>query len=392
MKGALRSAVAIVSILLAANAWGQDAAMDDATVNAVAGRMDRAGKALAAIEGIRMETINDDNGMPAFLLTFDAGIVSASGTNELTAAAKAPLSKLAAVLTENKAVAIEVLGHSDNSKWRNTTAQQSIQRNLELSEKRARAVAGYLKSLGVADARFQLIEGKGESLPAADNKTAEGRAANRRIEVYLLAGEQMIAEAQAEIAAKAAAEAAARAAEREAAEKRYAQSASASSAPQKRQQASGGQGFSRGDVLLFARSSGADFGITSVSGYSLTEFSLAAGGGYFILDKLAITGEVQMGMSKMTDMDASTSFGLGLGARFYFMKGLYAGASIAGATMTGSDDIQGAFGAEAGYDIFLGEQVFIEPAMQISKGINLSSFEVADGITFGLALGIGVRF
>jgi hypothetical protein len=292
------------------------------------------------------------------------------------------LQKLATTLTENKTIAIEVIGHSDNSKWRNTTAQQSVQKILELSEIRARAIVNYLKSRGVTDSQIKRVEGKGESEPKGDNTTIIGRAANRRVEVFLLAGDQMITDAIAESRPPARKEPEAVAESR----------ATVQSSPRKPQKISTGQLFEKGDFLLFTRTTGLDIGYTSVSGYSMTEFDLNFGGAYFVIDKLALTGELQLGFSKATNIDATTAFGIGLGARYYFMKGLHAGLAIAGMKVTGVDDFQGAFAIEAGYDIFLNDRVFIEPGIQVSKEVNLSSFEIADPITFGISLGIGVKF
>ncbi len=54
--------------------------------------------------------------------------------------------------------------------------------NMELSRKRAQAVADYLVSQGIDASRLQVIP-MGESNPVASNKTAEGRAMNRRVEI-----------------------------------------------------------------------------------------------------------------------------------------------------------------------------------------------------------------
>ncbi|HUG24671.1 outer membrane protein OmpA [Piscinibacter sp.] len=57
--------------------------------------------------------------------------------------------------------------------------------NQKLSIKRADAVKNYLTSKGVEKNRVY-TEGKGEKQPVADNKTAEGRAKNRRVEIEVV--------------------------------------------------------------------------------------------------------------------------------------------------------------------------------------------------------------
>lgn len=71
---------------------------------------------------------------------------------------------------------IDVMGHTDS------TGSESY--NLDLSRRRAEAVANYLVSRGVSRARVETL-GYGEQYPRADNTTAEGRAQNRRVEVRI---------------------------------------------------------------------------------------------------------------------------------------------------------------------------------------------------------------
>jgi len=56
--------------------------------------------------------------------------------------------------------------------------------NQELSLKRAQSVRDYLVARGL-DAGKVDAEGRGEHAPIADNATAKGRAANRRIEIII---------------------------------------------------------------------------------------------------------------------------------------------------------------------------------------------------------------
>ena len=57
--------------------------------------------------------------------------------------------------------------------------------NQALSIRRANAVKNYLVSKGIAAERVY-VEGKGEKQPVATNKTAEGRAKNRRVEIEVV--------------------------------------------------------------------------------------------------------------------------------------------------------------------------------------------------------------
>jgi len=75
---------------------------------------------------------------------------------------------------------ILLVGHSDDT--------GSSRLNADLSERRARAVAEYLKRKGVPEANIY-FQGAGEAYPVADNRTEEGRAANRRVEIVEAADE-----------------------------------------------------------------------------------------------------------------------------------------------------------------------------------------------------------
>ena len=71
---------------------------------------------------------------------------------------------------------ITVEGHTDSQGQRTY--------NMELGEKRAKAVRDQLVSRGVAADRIKAV-GVGPDRPVADNKSAEGRANNRRVEIIV---------------------------------------------------------------------------------------------------------------------------------------------------------------------------------------------------------------
>ena len=88
--------------------------------------------------------------------------------------------KLDDLVGKLKGITLEVIiavGHTDSV---GTDAY-----NQKLSVKRAESVKAYLVSKGI-EANRVYTEGKGEKQPAADNKTAEGRAKNRRVEIEVV--------------------------------------------------------------------------------------------------------------------------------------------------------------------------------------------------------------
>ncbi len=96
---------------------------------------------------------------------------------DLKPEAKAKLDDLASKV---KAINLEVIiavGHTD--------AIGSDAYNQKLSVRRADAVKTYLVSKGIEKNRVY-TEGKGEKQPVADNKTSEGRAKNRRVEIEVV--------------------------------------------------------------------------------------------------------------------------------------------------------------------------------------------------------------
>ncbi|EIM16164.1 MULTISPECIES: OmpA family protein [Pseudomonas] len=97
---------------------------------------------------------------------------------KLTAADKAKLDTIATRLKQEAPSAqLRVTGHTDSV--------GSDAYNQRLSEKRARSVTEYLISTGVPRSSFVSVVGAGESQPVADNKTADGRAMNRRTEIKI---------------------------------------------------------------------------------------------------------------------------------------------------------------------------------------------------------------
>jgi len=110
-------------------------------------------------------------------VTFAADAFFDSGKAALKPEATA---KLGDLVDKTKGVNLEVIiavGHTDS--------QGNAAANQKISVARAEAVKKFLVSKGVENNRVY-TEGKGSSQPVADNKTAEGRAKNRRVEVEVV--------------------------------------------------------------------------------------------------------------------------------------------------------------------------------------------------------------
>ena len=82
------------------------------------------------------------------------------------------------LLIEAEQTKLKIIGFTDNV--------GNPESNITLSRGRANSVVSYLTSKGVPTDRFQLIDGYGAEQPIADNKTSEGRAKNRRVQITLL--------------------------------------------------------------------------------------------------------------------------------------------------------------------------------------------------------------
>ncbi|MBO4826757.1 MAG: OmpA family protein [Prevotella sp.] len=154
--------------------------------------MDKVKAQAQAVENAQVEAVTDANGLSAVKVSFDSGILFATGSSTLQAAAKNSLLQFSNVLKANTDADVAIQGYTDNAPWRNSTAEQSAQKNLNLSQQRAQSVSSYLLSLGVSPAQIKSVDGFGEANPVADNSTAAGKALNRRVEVYLYASQAMI--------------------------------------------------------------------------------------------------------------------------------------------------------------------------------------------------------
>jgi outer membrane protein OmpA-like peptidoglycan-associated protein len=111
-------------------------------------------------------------------VTFDSGLLFDYDSDRIKPAAAENLRNLARSLNNYPNTDLVIVGHTDNI--------GSDDYNADLSQRRARAAANYLASLGVNPNRLRTF-GRGENEPVAENATDAGRQQNRRVEVAIFA-------------------------------------------------------------------------------------------------------------------------------------------------------------------------------------------------------------
>jgi len=129
------------------------------------------------LEGAEVERVGE-----GIKITFHQGIEFATNSDALTPTSKTNITDLAKVLKKYDDTNILIEGHTD--------ATGKREYNQTLSEKRAKSVSDYLKTLGIPNARTSNV-GYGPDQPIADNTTEAGRQQNRRVEVAIFANEKL---------------------------------------------------------------------------------------------------------------------------------------------------------------------------------------------------------
>ncbi len=135
----------------------------------------------------QVEKVTDQNGLQAIKVTFNGGILFPTNGTTLSSNAKTDLTSFANSLINNPNTNVQIYGYTDN------TGSMAV--NERVATGRADAVRNYLLNSGVSGTRLSA-----DGLPMQDyvasNETAEGRAQNRRVEIYITANETMIQQAQ----------------------------------------------------------------------------------------------------------------------------------------------------------------------------------------------------
>lgn len=139
------------------------------------------------IQDIKVQMVKDRNDLDAIKLVLGDAILFQTGKSNLSATADAALSRVAYNLKQFPNTDVTVVGFTDD------TGSEAF--NQKLSEERANSVVEYLESQGIAASRLKAV-GMGEQDPIVPNTTAQGRAQNRRVEMYITADQKMIEDAR----------------------------------------------------------------------------------------------------------------------------------------------------------------------------------------------------
>ena len=195
-KGAVVGAVsgAVIGGVLGNNVGSKNNTAIGAIIGGVVGgvaggyigdRMDRQAERIESeIPGAEVTRVGE-----GINVTFDesSGVYFDTNKSNINAKSSATLDKLAGIFMEFPKSNILIEGHTDSD--------GSDAYNMALSQKRAEAVTSYLLSRKLDATRFS-TKWYGETQPRESNATPEGKAKNRRVELAIVASDELIEEAK----------------------------------------------------------------------------------------------------------------------------------------------------------------------------------------------------
>ncbi len=154
---------------------------------AISRQMDGIAAQVASLDGAQVDSFTDANGLKALRVALGADASFDPATGSLRPEAQSLLTGLAGVLKAHPGVCLMVYGHTDNV--------GTPEDNRRTSGNQATAVVRSLTAQGVTGKRITASGGRAFADPVASNDTPEGRAQNRRVDIYLYAGTEMVAAA-----------------------------------------------------------------------------------------------------------------------------------------------------------------------------------------------------
>ena len=139
--------------------------------------MDKQEAALKEVKGAQVERQGDK-----LVVKFNSAILFDTGKAVLKPASQKDLTEFAKVLAEYKETDLVIEGHTDNK------GKRAV--NQKLSQARAASVIAFLSKQGVGHGRMT-GHGYADTHPAADNRSEQGRAQNRRVQIEIAANKEL---------------------------------------------------------------------------------------------------------------------------------------------------------------------------------------------------------
>ena len=161
------------------------AAIGGAAGSIIGRRMDKQAEEMEKVLG-DAEVRREGEGI---VINFKEKVLFGYDQSELSTGSRSSLDKLANILKAYPDTDIQIIGHTDS--------KGTVRYNERLSERRATAVASYLRGNNIPASRISTL-GMGESDPVATNDSDEGRSLNRRVEFVITANEKMKEDAKKE--------------------------------------------------------------------------------------------------------------------------------------------------------------------------------------------------
>ena len=179
------SGAIVGAIVTGGSIWGilVGAAIGGTAGNLIGKKMDQQAKELQqAVPTAQVQRVDE-----GIAITFESGLIFKINSSEINESYKADLSSAAEVFKKYPETNITIAGHTDD------TGSEAY--NMTLSEQRAKAVADFFISKGVDSSRLK-EKGLGETEPKYPNTSEENRVKNRRVEIAVVANEEMQEEAK----------------------------------------------------------------------------------------------------------------------------------------------------------------------------------------------------
>ena len=136
----------------------------------------------------------------------------------------------------------------------------------------------------------------------------------------------------------------------------------------------------------FGAAHGANTSFQYASADGSSVYNIGLEGGYFVADNLALKVGLGFGSSNPDIGESTNTFSYKVGAKYYILGMIPVQVDYSGATIKGFDENPSYLGLQAGYAVFLGTNVSIEPGIRFNKSLNDDFYNDVFQLNVGFAL------